>query len=106
MLEHADRNDAVEGLADVAIILKAEFDVLRQAGLAGAAFCDGELLLGQGDPGHPRAGDARKIEREAPEPAADIKRRRALLDQELGGEMAPLGGLSVVERLAGACARG
>ena len=46
VLEHADRDDAVEGFADVAIVLQPEFDPVGEARLAGATGRDGELLLG------------------------------------------------------------
>ena len=52
-------------------------------------------------PGDPRAGDACEVERQAAKPAADVERRCAVLRQELGGEVALLRGLRVVERLAG-----
>ena len=38
MLEHADRDDAVELLRHVAIVLQAELDVLRRQVLLGGAL--------------------------------------------------------------------
>ena len=101
MLEHADRDDPVESLGDVAIVLQPKFDPVGEAGVTGASGRDGELLLGQGHPGHPRAGDAGEIERKTAEAAANIECARPVLRQELRGEMALLGGLRVIERLAG-----
>ena len=46
VLEHADRDDAVERLGDVAIVLQPKFDLIGEPGLAGAGGGDGELLLG------------------------------------------------------------
>ena len=46
VLEHADRDDAVEGLADIAIVLQPKFDPVGETHLAGAIGRDGELLLG------------------------------------------------------------
>ena len=101
MLEHADRDDAVEGLVDVAIILQPKFDAVGKIRLPGALGCDGELLTGQGDAGDLRSGDAGEIERHAAETAADVERGRAVLRQKLGGDVPLLCGLRVVERLAG-----
>ena len=101
MLEHADRDDTVERLRNVAIVLQPKFDPVGEAGVTGASGRDGELLLGQGHPGHPRAGYAGEIERKTAEAAADVEGARAVLRQELRGEVALLGGLRVIERLAG-----
>ena len=46
VLEHADRDDAVEGFADIAIVLQPKFDPVGETRLAGAIGRDGELLLG------------------------------------------------------------
>ena len=46
VLEHADRDDAVEPLANVAIVLQSKFNSVGEPGLAGATGGDGELLLG------------------------------------------------------------
>ncbi len=101
MLEHADRDDAVKGFLDVAVILQPKFDAVGKIRLPGALGCDGELLAGQGDAGDLRSGDAGEIERHAAETAADVERRRAVLWQKLGGDVPLLCGLRVVERLAG-----
>ena len=57
------------------------------------------LLLRQRDAGHPRAGNFRKIERQAAPAAADVEHLGAGLDAEFRREMALLGQLRVVERL-------
>ncbi len=101
VLEHADRDDAVEGPAHVAIVLQAKFDPVREARLARAIGRDSELLLGQGDAGDLGAGDAGEIEPETSKPAANVKRGCAVVRQQLGGDVALLCGLRVLERLAG-----
>ena len=101
MFEHADRNDAVEGFTDVAIVLQPEFNPIGQPRVIGAIPRHRELLLGKGDAGDFGSGDACEIERHAAKPAADVERRRAILRQELGGDVTLLRRLGVVERLAG-----
>src|ERR1700729_2213107 len=46
VLEHADRDNAVEGFADIAIVLQPKFDPVGETRLPGATGRDGELLLG------------------------------------------------------------
>ena len=46
MLEHADRDNSVEGFADIAIVLQPKFHPFGETHLAGAIGRDGELLLG------------------------------------------------------------
>ena len=86
---------------DVAIVLQPEFDPVGQPRVAGAVLRDGELFLRQRDAGDFCSRDAGEIERHAAETAADVERRRAVLRQELGGDVALLRRLRVVERLAG-----
>ena len=99
MLEHADRHDAVETAGDVAIILEPEDRILRPAALDRALLRARVLLLRERDAGDVRAGDLGKIERKAAPAAADVEHRCARLDTKLGGEVALLGELGVVERL-------
>ena len=101
MFEHADRDDAVEGFMNVAVVLKPKFDPVGQACLTGSIGRDGELLAGQSDAGHLGSCDPGEIEPHAAKTAADVERRRAVLRQELGGDVALLRHLRVVERLAG-----
>ena len=44
-LEHLDRNNLVELLGYVAIILDANLDAIRQAGIGNALPCVGRLLI-------------------------------------------------------------
>ena len=46
VFEHADRDDAVEGLGDVAIVLQSKFDPVGQVRLTSPLGRDGELLFG------------------------------------------------------------
>ena len=86
---------------DVAIVLQAEIDAVGEARIGCArSLRDAELLLRQRHAGRARAGDAGEIERHAAEAAADVEHRLALVDQQLGGDMALLGELGLFERLA------
>ena len=102
MLEHADRDDAVEALGDVAVVLQPELDAVGQLLLGGALGGDGELLLRQRD-----AGDvARRRSRRGrapspPQPQPMSSTRWPRLEQQLGGDVALLGELRLVERLIG-----
>ena len=101
MLEHAHGHDAVEGSAHLAIVLQAEIGdgarpFLRRPP---ARYC--QLSLRQGDAGDARAGDLRQIEREPAPAAADIEHPLPGPDQQLGGDVAALGELRIVERLVG-----
>src|SRR5208282_5312236 len=101
VLEHAHRYDAVERLTDVAVVLKAELDALGESRLPGPAGRDAELVLRQGDAGHPRVGHAGEIKRHAAETAADIEHGAAVLQEKLCRNMTLLPLLRVVQRLAG-----
>src|ERR1700727_1871879 len=46
VLEHSDRDDAIEGFTDIAIVLQPEVDPVGETHLASATGRDGELLLG------------------------------------------------------------
>ena len=52
MLEHADRDDAVEVAGGLAVVLDAELDAVLKAPLDRPAVRYRELLFGQGDPDH------------------------------------------------------
>jgi hypothetical protein len=101
MLEHADRDDAVEGLGNVAVVLQPKLDPIGKPGLPRASRGDGELFLGERDPRDASAANACEIEPKTPEPAADIERGCVVLRQELGGDMTLLCGLGLLQRLAG-----
>ena len=74
VLEHADRNDAVEFFLQVAIVLHAEIDragqVFFSRALAGAL----PLLSRQRDAGDAGAAEFREIKRKAAPAAADVER--------------------------------
>ena len=100
MFQHADRDDAVEMLADFTIILQAEIDMLGELPFGEAALGGRELFLRQGDAGHLGAAEIGEIERKAAPAAADVEHLVARLDEKLGGDMPLLGELRVVEALA------
>ena len=85
---------------DVAVVLQAKLHPVAKAGLRGAARRDRELLLRQRHADGARADDLSEIERHAAEAAADVEDALPLLDQQLGGEVALLGELGLLERLA------
>src|SRR4029077_5273790 len=99
MLEHADRHDAVEAAVDVAIILKPEAGIARQAALERPVLGALILLLRQRDAGHLGVGNFREIERQTAPAATDVEHLGAGRDAQLRRQMALLGQLRVVERL-------
>ena len=99
VFEHADRDDAVEALVDVAVVLQADRNAIGEVGLGGALGGDFVLLVRQRHAGRARPGDLRQVERHAAEAAADVEHRMALVDQRLGRQMSLLGELRLVERL-------
>ena len=103
VLEHADRDDPVERFSHGAIILQAKFERVGQVLFAGALPGDRKLLLRQCDAGDFRAAEFGEIKPEPAPAAADVEHAAvgALADEKLGGEMALLGELRVVERLVG-----
>ena len=98
MLEHADRNDAVEAAVDVAIVDQPEGRILGPAALECPVLGALELLLRQRDPSDLRAGDFGEIERKATPAASDIQHRGAGFDPQFGCEMPLLGELRVIKR--------
>ena len=99
VLEHADRDDAVEAAANVAVILEPEACLLGLPALQGSFGRARVLLLRQRDAGDARLGGLGEVEGEAAPAASDIKHRRPGGDAQLRGEVTPLGELGVVERL-------
>src|SRR3546814_2956564 len=73
MLEHADRDDAVELPGEGAIIDKLELHPVGNVRLGGAALGHGGLLLRQGDAQHVHIGDAVEVERKPAPAAADVE---------------------------------
>ncbi len=78
MLEHADRDDAVERTGHVAVVLQVEARALGEALLGGALVGDGVLLLRQGDAGDVGAGRLGEIQAEPAPAAADIEHAQIL----------------------------
>ena len=98
VLEHADRDDAVEGRVHVPVVLQAEVDPALQPPLADAGAGGRRLLLGEGDAGDLRPPHLREVEAEPAPARADVEHLEiGLVEQELGREVALLGELGVVE---------
>ena len=93
MLEHADRDDRVEGTLDLAVVLEEEADAVVEAALLGAAVGDGVLLFRQRHTGHVDAAAVGEVEAEPAPARADVEHLHAGLEHELGGEVALLGKL-------------
>src|SRR5271163_2466618 len=100
MLEHTDRDDAVERALDVAIVLQSEIDAIREVRVARTLRGDGLLLVRQRHPRHARAAGLREIEPHPAEPAADVERAMAFVDEQLGGDVALFRQLRLFEALA------
>ena len=73
MLEHADRDDVVEGVGDLAVVLEAEAHPVGEARGLGPRLGDAELLLAEGDADDLGAADPREVERHAAPAAADVE---------------------------------
>ncbi len=101
MLEHADRDDAVEALVEFAIVLQVEMDAVLQTLRMGAVGGDAVLFGRQRDALHVDVEGLRQIEAEPAPAGADVEHRLAGLQPELGGDVALLGGLRLVERHVG-----
>src|SRR5665213_1053365 len=98
MFEHADRDDPVEALVDMAIVLQLKLSASRLPGILEPLFCDGELLLRQGYAGDVGAADLREIERHAAPAAADVEDTVPRFDEELRRDVAFLRQLRFVKR--------
>jgi hypothetical protein len=98
VLEHSDRDDAVEGPARASVVLEPELDEARQP-LLGRTLARDLVLLGAER--HARDMDAvvaGKEQRHAAEAAADVEHALAGLQIELHGDVALLGFLCLVQR--------
>src|SRR5712691_1906770 len=91
MLEHADRDDAIEFLRHVAIVLQAELDFVGQSSFGRAHLREGMLLLRERDAGHACAAELAEIERKTAPAAADIEHVLIRREQKLSREVALLG---------------
>ena len=99
VLEHADRDDAVVFRRLQAIVEQLEAHAVGQAAFECAAARDSELFLRQGDTGHVDAELAAQEQGHATPTGADVEQRLAGLQQKLGGDMALLLLLRLLERL-------
>src|SRR5260370_40555198 len=97
MLEHADRDNAVEGAGYVAIVERLEGGGAFQLAFPGALARDCELLLRKRDAGDPGVADLRGIERKPAPAAADVKKPMSVFEEQLCGEVPLLDELGVVE---------
>src|SRR5271154_1576081 len=100
MLEHADRDDAVERTLDIAIVLQSKVDAILEPLLPRPLRGDDLLLLRQRHSGDARAGCLREIKSHPAEPTADVERAMAIVDQQFGGDMAFFRQLRLFEALA------
>ena len=100
MLEHPDRDDAVELTLHLTVVEKLEADGLGKALGASALLRCSELLLAQGDSGHVDMGGFGEIEAKAAPAGADVENFQSVAEIELGGKVALLGGLRLLERHA------
>jgi len=99
MLEHADRDDPVELLVHFAIVEQVEGNLVRRPILLRTLPGDVELLLGKSDPFDLHARGPCELKRESAPTAADVEHFIARVEQQLGGEVAFLGSLRLLERL-------
>ena len=65
MLEHADRDDAIVALTDVAVVLQLELHGAAEPLFLGADARGRKLFLRQSDSLHPRAADLGQIKGKA-----------------------------------------
>ena len=97
MLEHADRDDAVEAAGHVAIILQEEADLSLQSALGRALLRDRELLGRERHAGHRHAEGLGEVDGEAAIARADVEHAHARLEEELRREVLLLPQLGLVE---------
>src|SRR5690554_8197848 len=98
MLEHADRNDAVEWTLEITVIGHLEAGAIAQLAIGGALIGDRVLLGRQGDTKQIDVEVSGNIEPHAAPAAADIKYLLTRFQRELRGNMALLGKLRLFER--------
>ena len=103
MLEHADRDDAVEPLGHRAVVQQLERHAVRQPLGRGARPRLGQLLGREGDAGDARAMLARQGQRQPAPAAADVQHVQVRpVQAQLGGDVPLLGGLRLLQRLVAA----
>jgi hypothetical protein len=84
VLEHADRDNAIEAAVYLAIVLKIETHRARQALLGGPLARETELLSAERHPGHIAANDLGQIEREPAPARADVEHALTGFHRKLG----------------------
>nr|WP_281247864.1 MULTISPECIES: hypothetical protein [Halomonas] len=99
MLEHADRDDPVVDLALRSVVEQLEARTLGQPGAHRPLLGDLQLLLGEGDPLDTGPGALGDMQGEAAPARADIEHAHVRLQQQLGGDMALLFLLRLLEAL-------
>src|SRR5262249_24165157 len=98
VFEHADRDYAIVGLADVAVVLQTEINGAK-ALLGCPASRHRQLLVRQCDPGGVRPADFSKVGPQPAPAAANVENALVGFQQELRSEMTFFRELCVVERL-------
>ena len=101
MLEHADRDDAVEALGKVAIVPELEMHVVVETLGLGALGGDRVLFGRERDAEHVGLEASCQIEAEPAPAGADVEHGLAGLHPQLRGDVALLGGLRFFERHVG-----
>src|SRR5438552_5951415 len=94
VLEHADRNDAIERAGDIAIILQKEAGLRFQLALGGTLLRDRQLFGRQGDAGDVGSVCLGEKQAQTPVTRADVENAHPRLQQKLRREMALLRHLS------------
>jgi hypothetical protein len=99
VLGHADARDRVEGLAgQLAVVRDADLDPVLEPELGHPPPRVLDLRAGEGDAEHADAVLARRVDREAAPPAADVEHTLAGLEVELAAHDLELLGLRLLER--------
>src|SRR5262249_59580436 len=104
MLEHSDRDDAIEFLRHVAIVLQTELDLVGQSLFARTHARERKLALGQRDTGDAHLAKLGEVAREPAPAAADVERPPIRAEEKLGGQMALFTELDILARLVGGLA--
>ncbi len=101
MLEHAHRDDPVEGATHIAEVGEAEADPVLEPRVLRPALGHRQLLLRQGHAEHLDAVVGPEIEPQAPPAAADVEHLHPRLQPELGRDVQLLGVLGLLQGHAG-----
>ena len=101
MLEHADRDDAVELPVDVPIIDQFELHPVGDPASSARCRATFNCSRGQGDAEHVDLGNPVEIKRGPAPAAADVEHLLPRLQIELGGDMRLLVGLRLLQAVPG-----